>query len=273
MSWQNDAGETLTVNTDSAGTEAADDTALITLTDSAGVVYGGDDGDDTTVDGNAATLVMTQTLERAHNIGGSMDYALDTKNLGAVILRAEALYQKDVYSPIIDRGKLSIGDLTGALTMVKGDKFKYVLGADVTVLTNMMISTQFIQERNLDFINSDVDFDGTACGSEANCGVYTADFATMHLTNGFNMAEENKNYYSLFFSKPFGSSAQHRWNNIMMYEDQGSGGKWNRLDAEFSLTDNVQFTAEYNKYWGDENTQFGQLAAASNAQVGFKYDF
>jgi hypothetical protein len=91
------------------------------------------------------------------------------------------------------------------------------------------------------------------------------------MSNGFNKATEDKNFYSLFFSKPFGASGEHRWNNITMYEE--NGGKWNRLDAEFSIDDDTQATVEYNKYWGDENTQFGQLEASSNIQFGVKYSF
>jgi hypothetical protein len=106
---------------------------------------------------------------------------------------------------------------------------------------------------------------------KVNCGVYTSDMATMHLTNGLNKAEENKEFYSLFLSKPFGASGEHRWNNIFMFEE--NGGKWNRLDAEFSIDDDTQATVEYNKYWGDANTQFGQLEKSSNIQVGVKYSF
>ena len=62
-----------------------------------------------------------------------------------------------------------------------------------------------------------------------------------------------------------------RWNNIFMFEE--NGGKWNRLDAEFSIDDDTQATVEYNKYWGDANTQFGQLEKSSNIQVGVKYSF
>jgi hypothetical protein len=137
-------------------------------------------------------------------------------------------------------------------------------------MTNMMISAQIIQIRNLDYVD-------TACtgttqmGNSYDCSEYTADMATMHLSNGLNKAEENKEFYSLFFSKPFGASGEHRWNNIFMFEE--NGGKWNRLDAEFSINDETQVTVEYNKYWGDANTQFGQLEASSNIQAGFKYSF
>jgi hypothetical protein len=218
---------------------------------------------------------MTQTLERAHNSGGSLDFAVDTESLGPVVIRAEGVYQKDVYSPIIDRGALAIGDLVGALKMTKGDKFKYVIGADFNVLTDLMVSGQFIQERNLDYVDKNVDFDGTTtCNTNdslnaANCGVYTADFAAMHMSNGFKKAEKNKEFYSLFFSKPFGASGEGRWNNILMLEE--GGGRWNRFDIEYSLTDSLIGSLEYNKYWGDKDTQFGQLLNASNIQVGLKY--
>jgi len=225
--------------------------------------------------GTNATLRMTETMERAHNIGGSLDFAVDTENLGPVVIRAEGVYQKDVYSPIIDRGALAIGDLTQALKMTKGDKFKYVIGADFNVFTDMMVSGQFIQERNLDYVDRNVDFDGsTTCNATdsmntANCGVYTADFAAMHMSNGFKKAEENKEFYSLFFSKPFGASGEGRWNNILMLEE--GGGRWNRFDIEYSMTDSLIGSIEFNNYWGDSNTQFGQLNDASNIQLGLKY--
>jgi hypothetical protein len=152
--------------------------------------------------------------------------------------------------------------------MVKGDMFKYVVGADITVMTNMMISAQFIQERNLDFID-ETQTGGTEYG--ANLGRYTGDRAVLNLSNSLQKAQENKEFYSLFFSKPFGASGEHRWNNIFMFEE--NGGKWNRLDAEFSIDDDTQATVEYNKYWGDANTQFGQLEKSSNVQVGVKYSF
>jgi len=222
--------------------------------------------------GSAATLVFDQEVKRVHNIGGSFDMAVETETLGPVVIRGEAVYQKDTYSPVMDRGALSIGDLPAALTMRKGDRFKYVLGADVTAMTNMMVSLQFIQDRNLDHIDSKVDWDGsTTCTTQTNCGVYTTDYATMHLTNGFNKAEKDKNFYSLYLSKPYGESGQHRWNNIFIYEE--NGGKWNRLDTEYTIDDNTVATIEYNKYWGDANTQFGQLEKASNVQVGLKYTF
>ena len=207
-----------------------------------------------------ATLRFTQEVKRVLNLGGSFDTAIETETLGPIVIRGEALYTKDTYSPIIDKDKLSYGDLVGALEMVKGNRLKYVLGVDITALTNMMISAQYIEDRNLDFI------DGT--------NRYTADYATMSMSNGFNKAIESKNFYSLFFSKPFGASGEHRWNNITMLEESANGnGKWNRLDAEFSIDDDTQATVEWNRYWGDTNSQFGQLDKTSNIQVGVKYSF
>ncbi len=270
LSWKNDAGTTLTttrtainLDQDMDGT-AETNTAVLTLSDGVNN-YGGNEA------AGSAILNFEQTVKRAHNIGSAMDYALDTEALGPVVLRGEFLYQSGVYSPVIDRGALSIGDLPAALRMVKGDRFKYVLGADISVLTNMMVSAQFIQDRNLDYVDSATDWDGSSCTGKTNCGVYTTDYATMHLGNGFNKAEENKNFYSLFFSKPFGAEQQHRWNNIFMYEE--NGGKWNRFDVEYSFNDTLIGMLEYDRYWGDDNTQFGQLENASNLQLGLKLIF
>ena len=253
LTWRNSSGELLKVNdVNSNGTK-------FTLTSLDGnTAYGGDAG-------QYGVLTFEQKVKRATNLGGSFDMAIETEELGPVVIRGEALYQKDVYSPVMDKTQLSFGNLTSALTMQKGDRFKYVLGADITALTNMMVSLQFIQDRNLDFI------DTTSTIGSTTMARYTSDYATMHMTNGFNKAEENKEFYSLFLSKPFGASGEHRWNNIFMFEE--NGGKWNRLDAEFSIDDDTQVTAEYNKYWGDANTQFGQLEASSNVQIGFKYSF
>ena len=171
-------------------------------------------------------------------------------------------------SPVItrkDSSKIDLehGFLVSSLKMQKGDRFKYVLGADITALTNMMVSLQFIQDRNLDYVNNG--------NKDATNWKYTADMATMHLTNNFQKAEKNKEFFSLFFSKPFGESGQHRWNNITIYEE--NGGKWNRLDMEYTIDDNTVATAEFNKYWGNENTQFGQFKDSSNIQIGLKYTF
>ena len=277
MHWEN-AG-TGAVLTESVRTDTSGGVTYYTIDlDSDGDVttadVGGNAGDatadaaGTASDSERANLVMTEKLNTVSQIGGSFDTAIETASFGPVVLRGETLYQKGVMSPVVIREAASGLDLThGALVssvkMQKGDRFKYVLGADITALTNMMVSVQFIQDRNLDYVDT---------GSYGSGDwTYTADMATMSLTNNLNKGEENKEFYSLFLSKPFGASGEHRWNNIFMFEE--NGGKWNRLDAEFSIDDDTQATVEYNKYWGDENTQFGQLEKSSNIQVGVKYSF
>jgi len=223
---------------------------------------------------SAPILRFTQRLERAHNIGGSTSFTIDTESFGPVVLRGEAVYQKGAKQPVVDLSDLAIGDLADGLKMEEVDRFKYVLGADVTVMTDMMLSVQFIQDRNLDHINESntCTYTSVSAGSVSySCNRFTADYATMHMTNGFSPAEKNKDFYSIFLSKPFGESGEGRWNNILMLEE--GGGRWNRFDVEYSLTNNLIGTAEYNKYWGDANTQFGQLEAASNVQLGLKYLF
>jgi hypothetical protein len=213
----------------------------------------------------AANLVFTEKHYRTHNLGGSFDTTIETADM-PIVLRGEALYMKDVKTPVIDRKKLGYGDLVGALKMEDADYFKYVIGADVNVLTDMMVSGQFIQFRNLDFVD-----ESQSCSTQhqANCGKYTADMAAMHLSNGLQKAEKNKEFYSLFLSKPFGDSGEGRWNNIFMYEE--GGGKWNRFDVEYGFDDQLIGTFEVNKYFGDENTMFGQFENASNVQIGLKY--
>jgi len=287
LSWRGATGDLLTQTVTDVTNLGADQavggtgqnadyvTKRITLADAAGNAYGGvavsgadgemgsmvDEASQAQMADNdwskSATLRFEQEVKRVVNIGGSFDTAIETAELGPVVIRGEALYTKGAYSPIIDKTKLGYGDLINALSMQKGDRMKFVLGADITAMTNMLVSAQFIQDSDLDFVDG-VDR-------------YTADYATMHLTNGFNKGIKNKNYYSLFFSKPFGASGEHRWNNIFMFEE--NGGKWNRLDAEFSIDDDTQATVEYNKYWGNVNTQFGQLEKSSSIQVGVKYSF
>jgi hypothetical protein len=219
--------------------------------------------------GGPAKFVFTERHADIQQFGGSFDAAVETSQLGPVVLRGEVLFQKDVMTPIFDSAKLRIGNASAAFTNQKSNFFKYVLGADITALTNMMISAQFIQIRNLDYVNQLVQANSDNATTKG--WRYTADTAAMHLTNGMLKAEENKEFYSLFFSKPFGASGEHRWNNITMYEE--NGGVWNRLDAEFSITDDTQVTAEVNSYFGNVNTQFGQLEKSSNIQLGFKYSF
>jgi hypothetical protein len=216
----------------------------------------------------AANLVFVEKHARINSLGGSLDTAIETAALGPVVLRGEFLYDSGVMTPVITRRSTDSVDLehgffVNAFTPTKTDYLKYVLGADITVMTNMMLSGQVIMIHNLDY----VDEYGT------DNWKYTADTAAMSLSNNFKKAKEAQGFVSLFASKPFGASGEHRWNNILMFEDNGNGAFWNRLDAEFSINDETQATVEWNKYFGDEDTQFGQLANTSNVQVGFKYSF
>lgn len=217
--------------------------------------------------GGAAVLVFEEDRNRIHNIGGSFDYALEAGSL-PVVLRGELLYQKDVMQPVVDRGALANGDLVNALKSEEADFFKYVVGVDVTVLTNLLVSGQFIQFRNLDFVDEKCNFT-TQGQATASCAKYTGDPATMNVTNGLRKGYKNKEFYSLFLSKPFGANQLGRVNNIIIYEE--GGGYWDRLDAEYSLSDQLILTGELNFYWGDEETLFGQFENSSNVQVGVKY--
>ncbi len=285
LEWQNSSGEKLAVSEYidvNGGGAGATGYRTVVLTDSNNStdygLLGKTNTDGTLSVNNPVTLVLREKNATIHNIGGSFDTAIETAEFGPVVLRGEALYQKDVMTPIVDKAKMSIGNITEAFTSQKGDRFKYVLGADITALTNMMVSFQIIQDRNLDYVdttttlaNAQANASNTALDTDVVGARYTADMPTMSMGNQYQKAEENKEFYSLFLSKPFGASGEHRWNNIFMFEE--NGGKWNRLDAEFSIDDDTQATVEYNKYWGDANTQFGQLEKSSNIQVGFKYSF
>lgn len=226
------------------------------------------------VSANGTELRFTESINRIHSLGGSMDMALDSFAIPTV-LRLEALYNKDELHPVIDKRLLAIGDLEGALQAEEHDVFKYVVGLDLTVLTNMLVSTQFIQFRNLDFQDDD-----RTCSTQTNtfgtseefdCSRYTGDAPTLHLSNGLQQAEENKEFISIFLSKPFGSDQQGRWNNILILED--TGGRWNRFDVEYGFSDELIGSVELNTYWGDDDSWFGQLENTSSIQVGMKYIF
>lgn len=259
----------------SANGSVANATSVL-LSNSAGQYYGSIVPNPTlALSGNGTELRFTESLNRVHSLGGAFDYAFDT-SFSPIVVRGEFLYDADSTQAVVNKKLLAIGDLEGGLTSRKADYFKYVLGADITVLTNMMVSAQFIQFRNLDYVDNRATCttQSNAQGSTTNvadCSEYTGDMATMHLTNGMKKAKENKEFYSLFFSKPFGPSQEHRWNNIIMYEEDG--GWWNRFDVEYSFTDELIGSAEWNQYWGDEDTQFGQFHKSSNLQVGMKYIF
>jgi hypothetical protein len=216
---------------------------------------------------NDVELRFTEKTNRSTSIGGSLDYAIDTET-NPIVLRGEWLYTRNEMTPVVDKRLLAIGDLAGALTMQEADMFRYVIGADTTIMTDMMLSGQFIQFRNLDYVDEKRTCT-TATGTSIDCSKYTADMPTLHMSNQLQSAEENKEFYSLFLSKPFGESGEGRWNNIFIYEE--GGGKWNRFDVEYGINDQLIGTFEYNKYFGDKNTMFGQFENASNVQVGIKY--
>ena len=228
---------------------------------------------DAQTDGGA-TLVFEEFQNRLHSLGASFDAALDFDFVpNPVVLRGEFLFQKDVTVPVIDRNALAIGDITNALRTEKNDFFKYVLGLDVTVFTNLLISTQLIQFVNLDYTKTNKDADGNKC-REANCGKYTADPTTLHLTNGLKQGDEVETFGSLFLSKPFGPEQQHRVNNIFIAENDG--GYWNKFELEYGFTqldENLVGTLESNFYFGNRNTTFGQFQNSSNVRIGLKYFF
>jgi hypothetical protein len=217
--------------------------------------------------GGAPELVFTEDRNRIHNFGTSFDYATEAADIPLVI-RGEFLYQKDVMQPVVDRGALANGDLVGGLKSEEADFFKYVVGLDATVMTNLLVSGQFIQFRNLDYVDDDCEFT-TQGGARAECSRYTGDPAVMNVENGLQQGKENKEFYSLFLSKPFGPNQLGRWNNIVIYEE--GGGYWNRLDAEYTVTDEFIVGGELNLYWGDDDTLFGQFDRSSNAQITLKY--
>jgi hypothetical protein len=43
--------------------------------------------------------------------------------------------------------------------------------------------------------------------------------------------------------------------------------------VEYSVTDNFIVSAAWNQYWGDFDTQFGQMKESSNLGIGLKYIF
>ena len=248
--------------------QAVNGVSVLLRNPATGAYYGAaTPGPGLTLSNNQAVLRFTEELHRVHSVGASFDYALAGTAIPTVI-RGEFLYDIDEKQPIIDKRLLAIGDLANALTIEDADFFKYVIGADFTVLTNMLVSGQFIQFRNLDYEDEDRTCT-TQTGQRFDCSRYTGDFPSLHLSNGLQQDEENKEFYSLFFSKPFGPSDEHRWNNITIYEE--NGGWWNRFDVEYSFTDLLIGSAQWNQYWGDDDTQFGQFEDSSSIQVGLKY--
>jgi hypothetical protein len=214
-----------------------------------------------------ANLVFEQSVNRVDTFGASFDYALDT-SFAPVVIRGEFVYDKGSKVPEVDLGKLAYGDLVGAMTMADADLLKYVIGADVTVGKNLFASFQFMDIFNLDYEDSKVQY----AGNTQSYGKFTANPASLSIANGFRKAEEHQIMYTFFLSKPFLESDALRVNNIFLYEKE-DGGYWNRLDMEYSYSDDIVLTAEWNKYGGDEFGVFGQFSDMSNVQVGFKYIF
>jgi hypothetical protein len=262
--WEDSAGRTLNVNktvtpmdangqpTAVSGQPQAFSVTTLNLVNPDNTAF------DSAAGANPASLVFEEKLNRINTIGMSFDSAVDGFAV-PMVLRGEFSYDVATKQPIIDLDELSIGNLTGALKMEDADMFKYVLGVDITVLTNMLVSTQLIQFFNLDYVDDN------------NSRRYTGDFSSMHLTNGMKKGDEIETFVSVFLSKPFGSNVQHRWNNILIFENDG--GYWNRFDVEYSINNDLIGLVEVNSYWGDENTMFGQFKDSSNLQLGLKYLF
>jgi hypothetical protein len=214
-----------------------------------------------------ATMVFTERQNRINTFGTSFDYGIETP-FAPVILRSEIVYDKDTLQPVVDLGKLAYGDLAGAFQNEKASFLNYVVGLDVTVMTNLFVSVQFMDKWNLDYQDEQVQYDGNSRAY----GKFTANPATMSLANGFKKAEEHQIMYTFFLSKPFMESDALRVNNIFLYENE-NGGYWDRFDLEYSYSDAIILSAAVNQYGGDKYGVFGQFEKMSNAQVGFKYIF
>jgi hypothetical protein len=263
MHWEGSNGQQLTaagmvgdfVTPPTQGSQAYQTTTMV-LKNEDGSLYNG-----------ASKLVFEQDVDQINTFGASFDYALDTA-LAPIVIRGEFVYDKGAKVPEVDLGKLAYGDLVGAMSMQDADLLKYVIGAEVTVAKNLFVSLQFMDTWNLDYRDDKVQY----AGNTQSYGRFTANPASMSLSNGFRKAQEHQIMYTLFLSKPFLESDALRVNNLFLYE-QEDGGYWNRLDLEYSYADDILLTAEWNKYGGDENGVFGQFGDMSNLQVGVKYIF
>jgi len=218
---------------------------------------------------NPATLVFTEKQHRINTIGGSFDYAIDN-SFAPVIVRSEMVYDKDTLQPTVDLGKLAYGDVVGAFQNEKASFFNYVVGLDVTVMRNLFVSFQFMDKWNLDYKDGNSDWKGTK--GDKSYGKFTANPASMSLSNGFRKAERHQIAYTLFLSKPFLEGETLRLNNLFLLENQ-RGGYWDRFNLEYTYSDSIVLTAAVNQYGGDRYGVFGQFQNESNAQVGFKFIF
>ncbi len=216
----------------------------------------------------AATMVFTEKQNRVNTFGTSFDYAIDN-DFAPIIVRSEIVYDKGTLTPIVDLGKLAYGDLAGAFTNRKADFLNYVIGLDMTVMTNLFMSFQFMDKWNLDYVDEGVSYQGN---NGQTYSKHTANAATMSLANGFKKAEQHQIMYTFFLSRPFLEGDALRLNNIILLEND-NGGYWDRLDFEYSYSDDVVLTGALNVYGGDQFGVFGQMANSSNMQLGFKYIF
>jgi hypothetical protein len=214
---------------------------------------------------NPATLVFTEKMNRINSFGTSFDTTIDTP-LIPIVIRGEFLYETGVKTPVVDKLKLSYGDLAGALYMTEADFVKGVIGFDVNLFTNLFTSFQYMHVHNMDFVDETKTYNGK------EYRIYTANPATLSLSNNMKTAEENQQMYTLYLSKPFLEGDVLRVNNLFLLEGEG-GGYWNRFDMEYTYTDSLLFRAEYNVYGGDEYGIFGQFADQSSIQLGAKYLF
>lgn len=255
MRWENDAGDPLQV---------VERDGAVLLQGGDGRYYGAVDPVSGAVVNRPATLVFRERLNRIDSLGGAFDTTVDTARLGAVVLRGEVLYQIGTRLPVVSRDRLAVGDLAGALTSGRADQLKYVLGAEVVVLTNLTVSTQYIQFINLDYVHD------PGLGGD-NAGRYTANPAVMNLTNQLQPGLPRQSFGSLYLSKPFGEEQQGRLNNLTIVEERG--GYWNRLGVEWAFNGEWIGFAEWNHYWGNADTLFGQFNTRANAMLGVKMLF
>ncbi len=272
VSWEGAAGQALvaqgrdgtfdgaTGNPVAPGTAGSYQTTTMDLLNADGSVYNN-------VAEGAATMVFTESQNKINTFGTSFDYAIDN-SFAPVIVRGEFVYDKGVKQPVVDLGKLAYGDFAGAFTNEDADFINYVIGLDVTVLTNLFVSFQFMDKWNLDYQDTTVSYDGNT----QDYGKFTANSASMSMSNGFRKAEEHQIMYTFFLSKPFMESDVLRVNNLFLYENE-DGGYWNRLDFEYSWSDSTIISAAWNQYGGDEYGVFGQFEEMSNVQGSVKFIF
>ncbi len=261
ISWEGANGQALDAVTT---VDAATNTATISLVDAVTRAAYNPTGAGAQ---GGATMVFTEKQNRVNSFGTSFDYAIDN-DFAPVIVRSEIVYDKGTLQPIVDLGKLAYGDLAGAFTNKKADFLNYVVGLDMTVMRNLFMSFQFMDKWNLDYVDENVQY----AGDSRAYSKHTANPATMSLANGFKKAEEHQIMYTFFLSRPFLEGDALRVNNIVLLEND-NGGYWDRLDFEYSYSDDIVLTGALNLYGGDDFGVFGQMANSSNMQLGFKYIF